>query len=120
MQLTTTLLSLATMASLVSACLTFDGTLSTQIPRKITGKLIDNGNTVCTIDNYIDQASISSAWAAFKCKAGYTAWIQTDGSRIGYFNGAHNYEFAVVEGKTGGLGKIGGQTKELWAKNYGC
>ena len=43
----------------------------------LTGKLVDNGRTVCKIDDYIDEAAVISAWAAFKCEKGYTAWIQT-------------------------------------------
>lgn len=77
MHFSTIILSLASFTTLASSCLTFDGTLSTQIPRKITGKLTDNGSTICTIDEYVDQEAATTAWAKFDCNKGYTAWIQT-------------------------------------------
>lgn len=117
---TTILATLLTLTPLASACLEFTGTLHTQIPRKMVGTLIDNGVEVCKVDKFIDSQP-GSAWVQFTCMPGHTAYIQSDGSRIGYLYGTQNFEFGVNEGAHGkGTPQNARDRKELWAKNYGC
>lgn len=117
MQLLSGLIGLTVMASAASACLTFDGTLAGQVPRMLIGKLVDNGIEVCTFNEDVDQAE--SVWVRGKCIKGVTAYMMADGTRMGYFNGEHNYEFGVD--KQRGEPLIGDKgTQKLKAKNYGC
>lgn len=117
MQFLSALITLSALASAASACLTFDGTLAGQAPRMLTGKLVDNDIEVCTFNEDVDQAK--SVWIQGKCIKGVTAYIMTDGTRMGYFNGEHNYEFGVDKQK--GELLIGNKgMQKLTAKNYGC
>lgn len=121
MQLTATLaLALLTLTPLVSACLEFTGTMHSKLPRKITGSLIDNGVEVCKLDKFIDHQP-PNAWIQFTCIPGHAAYILTDGSKMEYLYGNQAYEFGVNEGNGGKwIPKVGRESRDLWAKNYGC